>query len=78
MKISLATYQNRCPQRLMTASLAISKQILHSNVESFLSSSPDGGGGVVSEGVGPDCDCVLDACVGGAAVLVSVVWYSAK
>lgn len=29
-------YQKRCPQRLITASLAVSRQILHSNVLSWL------------------------------------------
>lgn len=33
-------YQNRCPQRLMTASRAVSRQMLHSKVARSLSRSP--------------------------------------
>lgn len=33
-------YQKRCPHRLMTASLAVSRQMLHSNVLSWLPPSP--------------------------------------
>jgi len=35
------TYQNKCPHMLTTASLAVSRQILHSNIlSSFSFSSP--------------------------------------
>lgn len=36
----LSTYQKRCPHKLITASLAVSKQMLHSKVLSWLAFSP--------------------------------------
>lgn len=61
-------YQKRCPHRLITASLEVSKQMLHSNVLSWLPPSP--AVELLEPGLG--FSVAVEAAAGGGAALAIV------
>ena len=64
------SYQKRCPHRLITASLAVSKHILHSKVLSWLPLSPPVAVELLDPGLVLSVAAVEPGAGGGAAVAI--------